>query len=186
MPDWKSFSSAVPETLAIGLRRRRLVPNAATSAGRRRRAMGAGNCARRAKLTSRLHFFSPRSEIGIGKPRMDTEQPYPCSRGDRSAAFRPQKRPPAATVPNHPNTSPRRLVGESAETVREFARPFQDARFCGLKAALRLNSHRAAGSADRPAIARHPFYGHAVEASHPARRRPRAGSKMKRCLPDAL
>ena len=60
---------------------------------------------------------------------------------DRSAAFRPQKRPPAATVPNHPNASPQPLVGESENTVRKFARPLQDARFCGLKAALRLNSY---------------------------------------------
>ena len=55
--------------------------------------------------------------------------------------FRPQKRPPAATAPNNPNASLRPPFGESEKSVRKFAHPLQDARFCGLKAALRLHRY---------------------------------------------
>ncbi len=42
----------------------------------------------------------------------DSAEPYLCSEGDRSAAFRPQKRPPAATFAKNPERNPESLSGE--------------------------------------------------------------------------
>ena len=138
MPDWKSFSSAVPEILSIGLHLRRLVSNAGAARRHWRRAAGAWNCAHRANLASPLDIFSPRSEIGIGSPRLPTEQPHLCRRGDRSAAFRPQKRAFSKGRANF-----RTLFLLTHQTVGGgrrlgwLERTLQNARFCGLQAAPR-------------------------------------------------
>ena len=159
MPDWKSFSSAVPEILAIGLRRRRLVPNAAASAGRRRRAMGAGNCARRANLTSLLDIFSPHSETGIGRPGMDTEARARPRTASRSADFQ------VCCVAGFQTRWPSGHRTRSRQPTRHSLR--RPCRFGNRRNSRFGNLRYGRGGRDAPRCAR-------------------AGSKLKRCPPGAL
>ena len=63
-----------------------------------------------------------RIRYSLPRLRHELSQRLICSPGDRSAAFRPQKRPPPATVPNHPNASHDPPFGESEKRVRKFVR----------------------------------------------------------------
>ena len=60
-----------------------------------------------------------------------------CGRRHWGAAFRPQKRSPAPSGPENANAPKRAPFCESEASFRKSLRPFQVARFCGLKAALR-------------------------------------------------